>query len=175
MYLCHWLSIKYCWNASFFEKIFPPALYPIFSFKNAASVTRHWSLFTTLHYTHIPIYLQESIFQRRIRLKWFTWIFRIPQKQVTMDFIGYSTVRRSDMSSADFILRFFPISSKFSVLKIKPTRCTNRKVAGSIPAGVSGFFIDINLFESHYGSGVDSASDRYEYQEYFVGAKAAGA
>ena len=26
---------------------------------------------------------------------------------------------------------------------------TNRKVAGSIPAGVSGFFIDIKSFRSH--------------------------
>ena len=34
-------------------------------------------------------------------------------------------------------------------------RCcaTNRKVAGSIPAGVSGFFIDIKSFRSHYGPG----------------------
>ena len=56
-------------------------------------------------------------------------------------------------------------------------RCcaTNRKVAGSIPAGVSGFFIDIKSFRSHYGPGVDSASNRNEYQEYFLGVKAAGA
>ena len=52
---------------------------------------------------------------------------------------------------------------------------TNRKVAGSIPAGVSGFFIDIKSFRSHYGPGVDSASNRNEYQEYFLGLKAAGA
>ena len=56
-------------------------------------------------------------------------------------------------------------------------RCcaTNRKVAGSFPAGVSGFFIDIKSFRSHYGPGVDSASNRNEYQEYFLGVKAAGA
>jgi len=56
-------------------------------------------------------------------------------------------------------------------------RCcaTNRKVAGSIPAGVSGFFSDIKSFRSHYGPGVDSASNRNEYQEYFLGVKAAGA
>ena len=48
-------------------------------------------------------------------------------------------------------------------------RCvTNRKVAGSIPAGVSGFFIDVKSFRSHYGPGVDSASNRNEYQEYFL-------
>jgi hypothetical protein len=51
-------------------------------------------------------------------------------------------------------------------------RCaTNRKVAGSIPVGVSGFFIDIKSFRSHYGPGVDSASNRNEYQGYFLGVK----
>ena len=56
-------------------------------------------------------------------------------------------------------------------------RCcaTNRKVAGSIPAGVSGFFIDIKSFRSHYDSGVDSASNINEYQAYFLGVKASGA
>ena len=56
-------------------------------------------------------------------------------------------------------------------------RCcaTNQKVVGSIPAGVSGFFIDIKSFRLHYGPGVDSASNRNEYQEYFLGVKAAGA
>ena len=49
-------------------------------------------------------------------------------------------------------------------------RCaTIRKVAGSIPAGVIGFFIDIKSLRSHYGPGVDSASNRNEYQEYFLG------
>ena len=52
---------------------------------------------------------------------------------------------------------------------------TNRKVAGSIPAGVSGFFIDIKSLRSHYGPGVDPASNRNEYQDYFLGVKAAGA
>jgi hypothetical protein len=36
---------------------------------------------------------------------------------------------------------------------------TNRKIAGSIPDGVNG------------GPGVDSASNRNEYQEYFLGGK----
>jgi len=53
------------------------------------------------------------------------------------------------------------------------SRCcaTNRKVAGSIPVVVSGFIIDIKSFRSHYGPGVDSASNRNEY----LGLKAAGA
>ena len=37
------------------------------------------------------------------------------------------------------------------------------------------FFIDIKSFRSHYGPGVDSASNRNEYQQYFLGVKAAGA
>ena len=37
------------------------------------------------------------------------------------------------------------------------------------------FFIDIKSFRSHYGPGVDSASNRNEYQEDFLGVKAAGA
>jgi hypothetical protein len=70
------------------------------------------------------------------------------------------------------------------VLDIRPgtpvaqwLRCcaTNRKVAASIPAGVSGFFIDTKSLRSHYGPGVDSASNRNEYQKHFLGVKAVGA
>jgi len=52
-------------------------------------------------------------------------------------------------------------------------RCcaTNRNVGGSIPAGVSRFFIDIKSFRSHYGPGIDSASNRNVYQEYFLRVK----
>ena len=66
--------------------------------------------------------------------------------------------------------------SKLGTAVAQLLRCcaTNRKVAGSIPA-VSGFFIDIKSSRSHYGPGVDSASNRNEYQEYFLGVKAAGA
>ena len=56
-------------------------------------------------------------------------------------------------------------------------RCcaTNRKVAGSIPVGVSEFFIETKSYRTHYGPGVDSASNRNEYREYFQDVKAAGA
>jgi len=37
-----------------------------------------------------------------------------------------------------------------------------------------GFFSDI-ILRLHYGPGVDSASNRNEYQVYFLGVKAAGA
>jgi len=52
---------------------------------------------------------------------------------------------------------------------------TNQKVAGLIPASVSGFFTDIKSFGSHYGPGVNSTSNRNEYQEYFLEVKVAGA
>jgi len=58
---------------------------------------------------------------------------------------------------------------------IHTLQSTIRKVAGSIPGGVSGFFIDIESFWSHYGPRVDSASNRNEYQEYFLRVNAAGA
>jgi len=50
-----------------------------------------------------------------------------------------------------------------------------RKRGEKIPAGVSGFFIDTKSFRSHYGPEIDSTSNRNEYQEYFLGVKAAGA
>jgi hypothetical protein len=37
------------------------------------------------------------------------------------------------------------------------------------------FFIDLKSFRSHYGTGVDSAFNRNEYQEHLLGVKAAGA
>jgi hypothetical protein len=70
-----------------------------------------------------------------------------------------------------------PICLKFSSCYLWVTaaaqwlRCcaTNRNVVGSIPAGVSGFFIDVKSFRSHCGPGIDSASNRNEYQDYFLG------
>jgi hypothetical protein len=52
---------------------------------------------------------------------------------------------------------------------------TNRKVAGSIPDGVIGIFHWHNPSDRTMALGVDSASNRNEYQEYFLGVKAAGA
>ena len=77
--------------------------------------------------------------------------------------------------SFPFIIHYYPIVVGTAVAQWLRCCATNRKVAGSIPAGVSGFFIDIKSFPSHYGPGVDSASNRNEYQEYFLGVKAAGA
>jgi hypothetical protein len=51
---------------------------------------------------------------------------------------------------------------------------TNQKVAGSISDGVIGIFHWHKSFWLHYGPGVDSAFNRNEYQEYFLGVNAAG-
>ena len=51
---------------------------------------------------------------------------------------------------------------------------TSRKVAGSISDGVIGIF-HWQSFRPHYGPGVDSPSNRNEYQEYLLEVKAAGA
>ena len=51
---------------------------------------------------------------------------------------------------------------------------TSRKVAGTIPSVVTGIFHWHNPSGPHYGPGVDSVSNRNEYQEYFLEAKAAG-
>ena len=48
---------------------------------------------------------------------------------------------------------------------------TSQKVVGSIPDGVIGIFHLTRSFWPHHGPGVDSASNRNEYQEYFLGGK----
>jgi len=53
-------------------------------------------------------------------------------------------------------------------------RATNRKVAGSIPAGVIGVFHWHKILPI-YGPGVDSASNRNKYQEHFLRVKTTGA
>ena len=93
-----------------------------------------------------------------------------------------ATLKRKKKTFTTGHIQHFPPKVLFSfsllmfVLKVTAVaqwlRCcvTNPKVAGSIPAG----FIDIKSFRSHYGPGVDSASNRNEYQEYFLRVKPAG-
>jgi len=52
---------------------------------------------------------------------------------------------------------------------------TNRKVVGSIPVGVIGIFLWHNPSDRTMALGVDSTPNRNEYQEHFLGVKAAGA
>jgi len=75
----------------------------------------------------------------------------------------------------EFIIRLYMCRVGTAVAQWLRYCATNRKVAISIPADVSRFFNDIKSFRSHYGPGVESASNRNEYQEYFLGVKAAGA
>ena len=76
---------------------------------------------------------------------------------------------------SEYLFQVFPMALGTAVAQWLRCCAKNRKVAGSITAGVSGFFIDVKSFRSHNGPGVDSASNRNEYQEYFLGVKAAGA
>jgi len=76
------------------------------------------------------------------------------------------------VSVADVIISIMDTQSCGQWLRC---RATNRNVAGSIPAGVCGFFSNIKSLRLHYGPGVDSASNRNEYQEHFLGVKVAGA
>ena len=81
---------------------------------------------------------------------------------------------RMEQSRDDFDKKQYVEGGGTAVVQWLMCCATNRKVAGLIPAGVRGFFIYIKSFRSHYGPGVDSASNRNEYQEYFLGVKAAG-
>jgi len=94
---------------------------------------------------------------------------------------GYRTLKENMIKDAahsltDFVIKTFSLY-RLGTAVAQWIRCcaTNRKVAVSIAAGVRGFFIDIKSFRSHYGPGVDSASNRNEYQEHLLGVKAAGA
>jgi len=73
------------------------------------------------------------------------------------------------------IIHYLQISGETAVAQCLRCCATNRKVAGSIPASVIGVFIDVKSFRSNYGPGVDPASNINEFQEYFLGVKAAGA
>ena len=76
-----------------------------------------------------------------------------------------------------FILLIFIPTIDYGVTAVAQwLRCCakNRKVAGSIPVVSLEFFINIKSFRSHYGPGIDSASNRSEYQEHFLGVRTAG-
>jgi hypothetical protein len=75
----------------------------------------------------------------------------------------------SEISLHSCLLQQVPSKRIVPVLTGLRHYATNRQVAGSFPDGVLG------IFQSHYGPGVDSASNRNEYQVYFLGVKAAGA
>ena len=54
-------------------------------------------------------------------------------------------------------------------------RCaTSQTVPGSIPGDVTGFSVTY-FFRPHHGPGVDSVPSENEYQEHFLGVKAADA
>jgi hypothetical protein len=61
---------------------------------------------------------------------------------------------------------WYAVAQLVEALRYKPSFCVR------IPIGSLEFFIDIILPDAS-GPGVDSANDRNEYQEYFLGVKPA--
>ena len=99
--------------------------------------------------------------------------YRIFLLYVNTYFLLYSpkmTINVAETCSWSYLLQYL-LCQGTAVAQWLRCCATNQKVAGSIPAGVNGFFIDIKSFRSHYSPGVDSASNRNEYQEYFLGVK----
>jgi len=96
------------------------------------------------------------------------WLPLVPPNKVSM---------LHHFSPFPLVIHYQLLPAKLGTAVAQWLRCyaTNRKVTGLIPAGVIGFFIDIKSFRLHCGPKVDSASNRNEYQEYFLGVKAAGA
>jgi hypothetical protein len=67
-------------------------------------------------------------------------------------------------------------SSRYICAKMFTMYRNKIRLVTKIPAGVSGFFIDIKSFRSPSGLGVDSsASNTNEYQEYFLRVQTASA
>ena len=130
---------------------------------------------------HSCVILWRSRFKSKYTYGYLEWSFSL--------FYSVFHDKNQDSASKHVMTACFHIFSKLLIINYLNILCcvetvvaqwlrccaTNRKVAGSIPAGVGGFFIDIKFFWLHYAPGVDSASNRNEYQEYFLGVKAAGA
>jgi len=99
------------------------------------------------------------------------------QELTIVNLATYNIVMMLICKLVTMIWRNLIVCVKVGTMVAQWLRCcpTNRKVAGSIPAGVIGFFIYIEFFRPHYGPGIDSASNRNEYQEYFLRVKVASA
>jgi len=89
-----------------------------------------------------------------------------PEKSVTVR--GVTTQNTGTFTST--AVQSFTYLNGTAVAQCLRCCATNQKVADSIPAGVSGFFIYIKSFGSRY-----AFSNRNEYQEHFLGVKVAGA
>jgi len=83
-----------------------------------------------------------------------------------VNFLGYHFISHSIQMACPTLSSSFYFVLILGAAVAQWLRCcaTNRKVVGSIPSGVNGFLIDIKFFRSHYGPGVDSASNRNEYR-----------
>ena len=132
--------------------------------------------------SHYSIYPWDMVFESRNNER-FVFKFRKPFTQICLLPVPQTPKHKPQINHNIFLPNPFWTIFNQSTCHLTGTavaqwlRCcaTNRKIAGSIPADVNGFFIYIKSFRSHYGHGVDSASNRNEYREYFLGVKEAGA
>jgi hypothetical protein len=127
-----------------------------FAFISLASLSTHTSTFPYMNKTYGPQLLFETVKNTKYIL--YHMISKnSSNKRQTQPFVHYSACLWG--TAVAQWLRYCS---------------TNRKVAGSIPDGVIGIFHWHNPSDHNYGPGIDSASNRNEYQEHFLGVKAAG-
>jgi hypothetical protein len=108
-------------------------------------------------------------------LTWAKWIHSTPSHHISVRFILILTPFTSRSPKWSFLFRFssqhffciFHLCHPWSMQQHSWLRhyATGWKVAGSSPSEVIGFFHLTSSFQPHYGHGVDSASNRNEYQE----------
>ena len=105
---------------------------------------------------------------------------RMDYTRALTSLIEYSSLSRSIFQRGEIEVNFERIMTSIFPQSMKPGGTAvaqwliGRSLVRSQPVPLE-LFIDINSFRSHYGPGVDSASNRNEYQYYFLWVKAAGA
>ena len=162
------------WNLIHFYIRNEPNPYPqipsVVSFRSGwYGSVQAWTAYSDLSYL-VGIFKGRDILRNHGTREQVIWIFQPLYLKTSLNFNNNISV-----FDFNFVFKIFPLSLKSAVAQWLRCCATNWKVAGSIPAGISGFFNDIKSFRTHYDPGVDSASNRNEYQEYFLGVKAAGA
>ena len=143
-------------------------------------------MFCVQHTTHVHsalTVLKHTVHKQHLTLhqlcyKWFQgvhWLRRLVAR-VSSDRPGFNTTAVQVRFVVDkFTLRLFYLRVLYFNTSVALWLRCCAVCIGSISAGVIGIFFDMKSFRSHYGPGVDSASNRCEYQEHFLGVKAAGA
>ena len=172
--MCHDVLHKYntqrSWLHLYCKAVFSIVRYCIFTVLNCTLFVLH--LFCTVFLGFILwcilVYSNVFILYYNICRALYAILFVL---QCTLPYF-YSTVLYCIVLYCNLLYCTVPGTAVVPWLKCA---ATNRKVAGSISVASLEFFSDIKSFRSHFGPGVDSASNRNEYQEHLLGVKAAAA